>query len=180
MLTLNLDELNSPSIPGVTPVLGKMHAEAAAFCLESQGHQQNVRFQVSGFLTGEFSLKWTATPETAVAAWNDPEFATEQGAVGLALLLVDKVCTETVVMRARKGKGFDYWLGNAVIGKLRFEGRLEVSGIRSGNLRIVKARVQQKLKQISRSDSLELPAYVIVIEFSCPLGEIQKKNVHSQ
>ena len=178
MCTLNLDELNTSTIPGITPVLGKMHAEAAAFCLESQEHMKNVKFQVRGYLNRYYSLTWTATPQNADAAWNDSEFTTEQGAVGLALLLINKEFSETVITRARKGDGFDYWLGNVSIGDSQITGRLEVSGIRSGDESVVKARVQQKLKQVSRSDRMEIPAIVIVVEFSCPLGEIQKKDVH--
>ena len=35
--------------------------------------------------------------------------------------------------------------------------------------------VREKLKQTNQSDDLQLPAYVVVVEFGRPLAEVQKK-----
>ena len=57
--------------------------------------------------------------------------------------------------------------------------RLEVSGILSVEgsdidvERAVAKRVREKLKQ-TQSSSGPLPAYVVVVEFGSPLGEVQK------
>ena len=40
---------------------------------------------------------------------------------------------------------------------------------------IFRRRVKDKLKQTDRSDSVFLPAYVIVVEFGNPLAEVVEK-----
>jgi hypothetical protein len=52
--------------------------------------------------------------------------------------------------------------------------RLEVSGIRKGDDSRIKARIKQKLEQVSPTDGT-LPAYIVVAEFSNPLAFIVKK-----
>jgi hypothetical protein len=52
--------------------------------------------------------------------------------------------------------------------------RLEVSGIRKGDDSRIKARIKQKLEQVSPTDGT-LPAYIVVVEFSNPLAFIVKK-----
>ncbi|NEP14184.1 MAG: hypothetical protein F6K14_29120 [Symploca sp. SIO2C1] len=75
------------------------------------------------------------------------------------------------------GTGFDYWLGRQPVSNdLPFEKavRLEVSGIRCGNLSQIRARVKLKKEQIKSTDNLA-PAYIIVVEFSQPLVWIIKR-----
>jgi hypothetical protein len=98
--------------------------------------------------------------------YNDPERATENGAYGIAILVIRDLTGFTVVEQSRKGTGFDYWLGYEE-GPM-FKARLEVSGIRAGDESTISARVQQKVRQTKRSDSLSLPGYIVVIEFSQP------------
>ena len=52
--------------------------------------------------------------------------------------------------------------------------RLEVSGIRKGDDSRIKARIKQKLEQVSPTDGT-LPAYIVVVEFSNPLAFIVKQ-----
>ena len=104
--------------------------------------------------------------------WNDQDYATEQGAYSVALLLIQRLTSFTVVERSRRGTGFDYWLGNVSdSAELPFEksARLEVSGIRRGERRQVRSRVTLKGAQVQAVDSLS-PAYIAVIEFSQPLA----------
>jgi hypothetical protein len=96
------------------------------------------------------------------------------GAVGIAVLLAKKEIGYAVIERSRKGTGFDYWMGDDSEIPFQNKARLEISGIRNGNDNEIKARVKQKLKQTDRSDGY-LPAYVIVVEFSCPLAEVRRK-----
>ena len=55
---LNLNDLGSGSIPGVSARLGAALAEAAGVCLESQGHAQGVELRVSGHVDGVYSVEW--------------------------------------------------------------------------------------------------------------------------
>lgn len=102
------------------------------------------------------------------------EVATEHGAVGIAVLLAQKEIGYTVIERSRKGTGFDYWMGEMSEHLFQNKARLEISGIRKGDDQNVRARVNQKLQQINRSDGT-LPSYVIVVEFGQPLAEVQEK-----
>ena len=61
--------------------------------------------------------------------------ATEWGACGVAILVVNQVTGKVVIERSKKGTGFDYWLGDNDDGdSLPFanSARLEVSGILTG------------------------------------------------
>ena len=107
--------------------------------------------------------------------WNDHEVTTEHGAYGIAILLIRAHADQTVVKRARKGPGFDYWLGQSDDPLFQNKARLEVSGIRKGNPRAVTRRMNQKLKQIRENDK-ELPAYVVIVEFSQPLSRMALKE----
>jgi len=62
-------------------------------------------------------------------------------------------------------------------GKLLFQdkARLEVSGIRKGGSSRLGARVTQKLNQVTPSDGLLLPAYIVVVEFGTPKSQVVKK-----
>ncbi len=54
--------------------------------------------------------------------------------------------------------------------------RLEVSGIGAGNEQEVKQRTRQKIMQTSVSDNTNLPAVVVVVEFSAPMAEVTYRN----
>ena len=174
---LNLSELGSGSIPGITPALGNMLAEAAGVCLESQAHGQNVTLAVRGYSHGHYALTWLAIAQQALRAWNDLENATEHGAAGIAILLADRELNYTVIEASRRGTGFDYWLGHESVGMFQRKGRLEVSGIRRGDNSAIRRRVRQKLRQTELSDASfpDKPAYVIVVEFGNPVAEVRKK-----
>lgn len=171
---LDLNELAN-GCPAITRAFGQYLAEAGGVCLESQGHSQGVSLSFSGSATGAYSLHWPPVTEQVLRCLNDPEVATEHGAVGIAVLLVKNVVGLTTVERSRKGTGFDYWLGDE--GELPFQNkaRLEVSGIRQGSTGEIGARVKNKLGQVAPSDGTELPAYVVVVEFGRPCAEMRRK-----
>lgn len=53
--------------------------------------------------------------------------------------------------------------------------RLEVSGILKGNDSMLRNRHAAKVEQTRKSDSMHLPAYVSVIEFSQPKAVFTKR-----
>ncbi len=174
---LNLSDLDRGSIPAITPAIGKMLGEASGVCLESQGHSQGVILNIRGDCTSSYSVAWTVIGQHADAAWNDAEYATEHGAVGIAILLVKREIGYEVIQRSRKGTGIDYWLGDNTDVTHQRKARLEVSGIRQGDGPAVRARVRNKLRQTNRSAAMHggLPVFVIVVEFSMPLAEVRQK-----
>lgn len=192
---MNLNELDTDDIPGITREKGNELAQAGAVCLEWQPHQQGVSLAVRGHVRRTYELYWPPATHQARRTWNDPEEAVEDGAAAIAALLAIRESGYSVILRSRKSTGIDYWLGDKDISNvseaeraatialrealqdddLVIRGRMEVSGILSGNDSRVRARVRLKLKQTNRSDDWELPAYVFVVEFGRPLAEVRRK-----
>jgi hypothetical protein len=173
---LNLDGL-SMGLPAITPAFGASLAEAGAVCLESQGHQPGIEMLVEGDLSGCFQLDWSSVTAQMLRCWNDMEYATEQGAYGLAFLIVQQLTGYTVIERSVKGTGFDYWLGDmSLTGALAFERkvRLEVSGILQGQESRIRARVKEKVQQTQQYKN-PLPVYVVVIEFGQPQARMVQR-----
>lgn len=104
--------------------------------------------------------------------YGDPDENTEEGACGLALLLLISLTNYTVVRRSRKGTGIDYFLGDANDFLFQNTARLEVSGIGKGTEQEIKRRVKQKKEQSEQSDHLTIPVYVVIVEFSRPVAEV--------
>ena len=177
LVVLDLRSLES-GMPALTPALGRVHAEAAAACLDNQGHREPVALSVRRIDGPGFILRWPELTETMRRAYNDLERATELGAYGIAIMLIKEQTGLAVVWQSKKGTGFDYWLGPVEAeDQLVFQNsaRLEVSGILSGTESQFLTRVKQKLKQTTASDETGLPAYAVVVEFGCPQAEVAKR-----
>ncbi len=192
---LDLNDLDTDVIPGITRERGNDMAQAGAVCLEEQGHSQCVAFTVRGSFRKVYTLVWPPATDQAKRTWNDLAEAAEHGAAGVAALLAIREIGCSPLLRSRKGTGFDYWLGDrdpsnaseaeqaatvALRSFLRDDNlvvrvRLEVSGILEGNDSLVRRRRNIKLRQMSRSDTLGLPAYAMVVEFGRPLAEVRQK-----
>lgn len=171
---LNLNDLGNGLLPAISPKFGMALAEAGGVCLESEGHVAGVQLNVRGFVKSFYHLDWPPIDEQSRRTWNDPEVATEHGAMGIAVLLAKKAMGYVALARSRKGTGFDYWMGDESTEPFQVKARLEISGIRKGNDSDITRRTRQKLKQTARSGG-SLPAYAIVVEFGKPLAEVQKK-----
>lgn len=114
------------------------------------------------------SIKWDAVDDQMRRSWNDRENATENGAYGIAILVVLKIKHLHVLEQSKKGTGFDFWLGSPDEDEpFQNKARLEVSGIRKGSRAMISGRVDQKLKQTKKSGGKH-PAVVVVVEFGTP------------
>ena len=151
-------------------------ALAGAICLESQNHTPGVALAVRGNADGtrNFCLNWTPTASGDNALWQ-PNQATEWGAAAVAILLVNNETPYRVVEAAIVGTGIDFWLSEDSDLTFQHKARLEVSGIRNGDDAAVTRRVREKLNQTTQSDHSQTTAYVIVVEFSRPVAEIQAR-----
>jgi hypothetical protein len=178
-LTLNLENLarNLPDRPGWSVIFGATCAEAAAICLDDQGHQSPITLRITGLNPSVIAIDWPMVDSTARRFNADVEVATEYGAYGVAALVMPYLTGLTVIERSVKGSGlgFDFWLG-AVDDHQLFQrkARLEVSGIRRGTESQLQSRVRIKLKQITPSDSVA-PGYACVVEFGTPEARIVEK-----
>ena len=96
------------------------------------------------------------------------------GAEGIAVLIAKSAIGYEVIRRSRRGDGFDYWLG--AWGETEFvaQAGLEVSGIRNGSDRQVRARVREKRLQFNQGGRQRWSTYVIVVEFSRPWAEVSE------
>ena len=159
--------------PKLTTAMGQTLAEAASVCLSSQNHLDGVELKVSGAFKTTYHLRWLSVTEQMESTHNDLQDATELGACGVALLLIRDLTEYTVVKKAWKGGGFDYWLGLKTDPLFQEKARLEVSGILRGKASTLQARVQQKRRQVMPSDYLQLPAYIVVVAFDKPTARVE-------
>jgi hypothetical protein len=134
-----------------------------------------VLLTVRGKIERGLALRWPATSDQVRREWGDPQEATENGAVGIAILLIDALTDYHIVHRSYKNTGIDYWLGQKQDRLFQHAARLEVSGIRRGDSGHVDARVNTKLKQTERSNRSGLPVFVVVVEFGAPVAVVVKK-----
>ena len=165
-------------LPGLTKRRGGAHYEAALVCLEKH-HQSGVQCHLNSLNENLATLElvWAEEiTEQTRNSWNDLIEATEWGAAGIAILVILEFSEYTVIRRSKRGTGFDYWLGykkdvdNFGENVLKDEARLEVSGILSEQKPgRIKQRVREKIKQTKKSDDSEMPAYIVVVEFSSPV-----------
>ncbi|MCU0239088.1 MAG: hypothetical protein MUC29_06570 [Pyrinomonadaceae bacterium] len=172
---LLLNELEK-GFSGISVAWGKLLCEASSYCFDFQKHKNGVEMLLKGDSETNFQVVWeNEITEQTRNAWNDTQDLTEFGASGVAILLIIKLTEYTVIRRARKGEGIDYWLGEKD-SELPFQdsARLEISGILEGNESKIKARVKQKKEQTFPTDG-ELPAYIAVIEFSKPVSHLEVK-----
>jgi hypothetical protein len=100
-----------------------------------------------------------------------------------ALLLIRERTDYTAIHRSIQSTGIDYWLGykanadNQIFS--RKDARLEVSGIlKQSPTNRPSYRAKAKNNQTKQSDETFIfPVYVIVVEFSRPMADMECRNV---
>ncbi len=163
--------------PGITPKWGAVLVETAVVCFEDQQHASGVELRVRCHADRTFTLNWQRIVDDQMRrCYNDSRKTTEFGAEGIAILVVEVVTGLTVVERSDTGTHIDFWLGEDDDDAPPFasEARLEISGIRRGDDTKIAARVKEKQERLKGADSL-LPAFIIVVEFSAPVCEVQQR-----
>jgi hypothetical protein len=172
MIKVELAELQKGQ-PGLTPHAGGSLAEACSICLAYNRHGKSVTISVEGSHSAVYEVsRFDITPQMQ-SSWADIQEATEYGAAGLAILLVCLLVGLTVVQRSAKGTGVDYWLGERDDDyPFTNKARLEVSGILSGTAADRARRMREKQQQTTPSSSSQIPAYVVIVEFSQPIMEV--------
>ena len=175
VVPLNLDSLQL-GLPGITPVIGSSFAEASRLCFCYHGHPVGVQLIVEGDFTATYEVSWSGdVTDQERDSWQDQQELTESGACGVAILLILELTEYTVIRRAMKGTGIDYWLGHKEdTAPFQSAARLEISGILSGDSSKVQHRVREKLQQTSPTDG-KLTAHVVVVEFSRPTASVLVK-----
>lgn len=173
---LDLADLEAQDM-GLKPSRGLVQAEAAAVCLEDQGHAERVALAVEPCHNGPYELVRGTVTELDRRTYADRSAATKEGAEGVARLLVRALFDLVLTGASDRGTGIDYWLGGDaddtdLFGRGRK--RLEVSGIRHGDAAEVRRRVKEKRDQVAPSHATGLDAIVVVVEFSAPRAVVEE------
>ena len=170
MRKLNLDILNEGQ-KGLSQRAGGFYLEALVYCLMINNHSSGTILKVDGEFEEEFELIWSdKLTEQIKTSWSDSIEAVEYGATGLAVLLVKYLLDFEILQRNFQTSRTDYKIGKPKNSEVKAV--LEVSGILSESpSNTINARVNRKNRQVkNRSDNL--PAYIIVTEFSSPKSKI--------
>src|SRR5436305_2053425 len=86
---LKLESLIRDYRPGVDEYTGGVMAEAATICLDSQNHGDGVELTVKGKFESIYAVRCLVATDRMRRAHGDPEVATENGAYGIAILIID-------------------------------------------------------------------------------------------
>lgn len=178
MRTLNLDILKE-GIPGITPAIGAFMHEAILVAMAKHKHQSGVVLKVGGAFEEDLTLLWKLTPnKEIISAWKNEADIASYAAVGLSLLLMISLTNYKSFELAEYGTGIDYWMdGNLSIPSKVFQrkARLEISGIfNETTSNSIQMRINVKKKQIKKSDSTKLSAWIAVVAFNSPKSKIEK------
>jgi len=169
---LELGRLGSGAIPGISTDRGNSFAEAAAVCLDQNNHLSGVNLVSLNERGQELPIVWDEVSEQAKRSWGDLKEATEDGAMGIGVLLIERFTAFTCIERAPQGNGNDWWLGYKEEEDMEFpfqykRARLENSGILQGTEAQVRQRANEKIRRI-QSYTNRTPAEVVIVEFGRP------------
>jgi len=176
-MTIDITEIFQ-GLPGLSKSSGQHLYEGCIVCLTRQKHKSTgTDFLIYGDNDIACRLEWNDIFDDQLnRTWADQFYATEHGAVCLAILLALKLTEYTIIEKSARKNGFDYWLGKKDDILFQKKARLEISGIFKGTERDVNARYKVKVKQTNQSDSLNLAAYVGIVEFSNPIANFGAKK----
>lgn len=176
-MTIDINEI-TVGLPGITKTSGQHLYEGCIVCLTRQNHKSTgTNFRVYGEKDVNYILIWNDCFDDQLnRTWADQFYATEHGAVCLAILLALKLTNYTIIEKSARKNGFDYWLGDKEDPLFQKKARLEISGIFKGTENDVNARYRAKVKQTGQSDNLNLQAYVGIVEFSNPIANFEVKK----
>ena len=175
---MEIDQINVYSLKEASKLSAVRCAdfsEAASVCLDNQGHKSGKEIKIEGDLEGQFKLVWREVTQQIRSSRNDLEDAVEGGAYCLAMLVIEKLTSLKVNKQSQKRTGFDYWLGKENKEGVQGLARLEVSGILKGTKGQINQRLKEKMRQTQKSDNLNIPAYIVIVEFSQPIIKIKKR-----
>lgn len=170
--SLYLSLIKKRKMPGLSRNKAASLIEAAEVCLDYQGHKPGTELDVSGALYGHYLLHWKTPGDVVRDTYADMQEATGEGAVAVAIAIIVSITEYSVVRRAKKKTGFDYWLGQKQ-GSL--ETRLEISGVLDGTQAQIDRRLKKKMEQMIPSDNGGLPGYAVAIGFGQPQARVAKK-----
>lgn len=177
-MDIKIDDIKN-GMPGISPIEGADLLENCTVMLHRSGHISPTCLTLNGLVANNVLVQWTDTFNDQLdRTYADHAANTERAAVCISVLLSKSITNYTVIMRSRKGTGFDYYLGNEDDISFQPKARLEVSGIeKESDKNTVSSRFKQKCNQVSPTDDTLLPAYISIVEFSNPKALFNVKEV---
>jgi hypothetical protein len=152
--------------PGLTPEVAGFYCQAASVCL-SRHHMPPTEITILWReAEGTRAVDWVVPDSRTVRAWANDIDATEMGAYGILLAVVEVERGLVAIARAETLTGADHYVGPAGWngGDLEDSFRLEVSGTDRGNIGAVTQRLKAKIDQAAKGRS-DLPAIAAVVGF---------------
>ena len=153
--------------PGLTTALGQSLVEAACVCF-SRHHQSPVMLILKQDGSSEQCrlLNFDDADKALQRAYANDIDATENGACGVALVVLEAVTGLVASGRAETLTGADYYVmpPGAAFDDLENSIRLEVSGVDGGTSADVRRRLREKIAQTKKGQS-NLPAIASVVGF---------------
>lgn len=174
MKELHLNRLKE-GLPGITAAVGTYLAEAAAYCLDAQGHQSGSVLKVVGNFEEEFILIWTDIIDDQVKrAWGDQNEATEYAATAIAILLILELTNFLIGQRSNQTDRTDYYLIDSNQSySAPPKAILEISGIfKETPSNSINMRLRTKKKNIDKISNRQETAYIVIVEFQIPKAKI--------
>ena len=180
MKKLHLNTLKS-GLPGLTKTAGAFLAEAAAYCLDSQGFMTGVVMKVTGDINENIAVFWTDIVDDQVKrTWRDNIEAVEYAATAIGILLTLEYTDFVIAERGRQDGVADYILTKKKneANLLNFntpQAHLEVTGIlkeKVGNT--LKGRLKIKRQKAKKHTKDGTEVLIIITEFSIPKAKIVK------
>jgi tRNA U34 5-carboxymethylaminomethyl modifying enzyme MnmG/GidA len=147
-------------------------------CFQSLDHASGVKLKVEyENVKKTFEVCWSGEMTSQQKRnYADLNRATDHAACAIALLLIRELTELTAIEQARIGTSVDYYLilktqdKNLIVNQAA--ARLEISGILCQNENnSVDKRIREKLKRLKPDN---LPAFIIIVEFSKPWVKIIK------
>ena len=155
---------------------------ALLVCLEHNNHKSGTETDLRDLdeTLVRLELVWTKPIEDNDRRnWGGPSNAAERAGEGMAWLIIHGFTDYTVIKRSLKKTGVDFWLGyKEDVEKLVFQDKARMEAKGRTELQYdsqIQRVVNEALEQTEQSDSTNLPAYIVVTEFSRPVIYLVKK-----
>ena len=174
-ITLHFDRL-AEAMPFVLPSFVELAHAAAAMCFHHHHHPSGLVCTLRDLDTAIAALRivWTKTYSDEIRnTFGETDYAVEFAAEGIACLIVRAVTEYTAIERSVRHDGIDFWLGltsRTGMFPLQRAARMECKGVTEARYPSdIIAQLKKGIAQSIQSDHTELPAYIIVAEFSQPV-----------
>lgn len=174
-INLHLDQLGEV-ISELEESLAEYMYGAAVMCLHYNEHKSGVPCEVRDFeeRLADATISWTKQYSDKIRrTFGDTDYAVEFAAEGIACLTIDAFTEYTVVERAVRHDGVDFWLAQAgPDARYPFQrtARMESKGITEARYPSdITYALKSGVDQVKQSDQSQLPAYIIATELSKPV-----------